>query len=1243
MKSLTLKMARTGKSVCVLGATLGALLFSLTLFSQGNFGRILGTVTDQTGGVISDATVSIVDKDRGVARTLTTDSAGEYNAPTLIPGTYTVRVEAKGFKTMERQNVVLEVGKEIRVDLTVQPGEQTQSVTVTESIPLVETTNATLGGTLNNEQIQDLPLNGRNYQYLLSLRPGVMVQPGGGPWSQSTNGVRPDESAWMVDGVMNANFYDARPVVGASSYITDAATIMPIDAIQEFNLEENPKAEYGWKPGAVVNVGIRSGTNTLHGAAYAFGRGDSFDARNIFNPGLTNGTCLSNPGLPSVCNKLPLQLEQFGGVVGGPIKKDKLFFFAGYEGLRDSIGNAFSIPVPELASQAGNPPSKPNCPAGVIGDCKNSMVDAIRALQANGVAVSPVSLAILGCPSGTTLTTSSTCTGFGGNGAYGIIGASANSTGYLSTFPNINTSDNGVAKIDYRINSKHQITGSLWSGYYNSPGGEDHAAVNPNWVDTALVQNWTVVGNWVWTPSSSVVNELRFGYTRATQNIIPFDRNVFADGKSYPINTGITSFGGFPVVGITGFGQGNRPLGSWQGRPMEVGPIPFFDGQDSVSYLKGKHSFKFGGEVAHIESNSFNHDTRGRIDFQGKQLFCPPGVKPGKCASTPLEDFFAGKPSQGFQILGEAHRTVTWMSYAGFVQDDWRLTPKLIVNLGLRYSYTAPMKEANNLLGSFDPTSTFGIVQEGQASVGNTLWKPDYKNFSPRLGFAWDVTGKGTTVVRAGASIIYSSFDAAQFIAQVGPNNFAGGNLAGVPTGACQTAPPVGSPCPANGTFGGTINLGSVKYKGSNLNWDPAINPVLNGGVVFPAGVFNCATAPCNILAVDRSLRTPSIYNWNLSVTHAFTNNLSLEVGYVGNHGNNLVGISDINQVNLATGVRPYAASFPYLGFINDVTNGRISNYNSLQTTLTKRVSHGLNFTAGYTYGHGLDDGSENRMGPLPQDSTNPIAEYASSDFDVRHRFTFTTGYEIPGKKGFGQLLEGWKINSIVSIQSAQPWNLADTNNDFSGTGENQDRWDFFGNPADFKSGANSIPFCSGFAAPTSSSNPSNVINGIDIGGVGCSSKSGIDSGVFTFSNSAAMAAQCAAAAPDLTTLGAKGSGCYVDGNSVMVPPKAGTFGTMGRNIFRDNGFRNWDLSLFKNFTFKERFGAQFRFEVFNVLNRATISNPNGANNGSHNGDDPSAVSSFGCGCQTPDFATGNPVIGSGGNRAIQLGLKLTF
>ena len=242
--------ARSKNAVQLLGGIFAVLLLCLPAFSQGSFGRILGTVTDQSGGVVSGATVTVIDTERGVNRTLTTDDAGAYNAPNLTAGNYTVRVEAKGFKRMERQSVVIEVGHEVRVDLIVQPGEQNQTVTVTESVPLVETTNATLGGTLENADIIDLPLNGRDYQNLLGLRPGVMLQPGGGPWTQSTNGVRPDESVWLIEGIINANFFDARPVINMPSPFTDGATIMPVDAIQEFNLMENPKAEYGWKAGA---------------------------------------------------------------------------------------------------------------------------------------------------------------------------------------------------------------------------------------------------------------------------------------------------------------------------------------------------------------------------------------------------------------------------------------------------------------------------------------------------------------------------------------------------------------------------------------------------------------------------------------------------------------------------------------------------------------------------------------------------------------------------------------------------------------------------------------------------------------------------------------------------------------------------------------------------------------------------------------------------------------------------------
>jgi len=1147
----------------------GVLLLSLALFAQANFGRILGTVTDQSGATIPGAMVFIIDTERGLARTLTTDAAGEYNAPTLTPGTYTVRVEAKGFKTLARQNVLLEVGQEVRVDLTPQTGEQSQSVTITESLPLVDTTSATLGGTVSNAEINDMPLNGRNYQSLLALRPGVMIQAGGSPWTQSTNNVRPDETVWMLDGVFNANFYDARPVANMPSPFTDAATILPIDAIQEFNLEENPKAEFGWKPGATVNVGVRSGTNTFHGSAYAFGRDVNWDARNLFNPG---------PGAQT-----PTELEQFGGVVGGPVKKDKLFFFAGYEGLRSTVGNAFGTAIPETAAQA-------------IPDPKHSLVDAINALQAAGVTPSPVSLKLAGCTLGPT-----TCTG----GLY--QGAQPNSTSYTSAFPNVNVSDNGIAKVDYRLNDKNMINGMLWTGNYTAIG-EDHPLPNSAFISPIAIRTWTVVSNWVWTPTSRLVNEARFGMNRASFNLGVADSNVLANGTGYPVDTGAT-IGGLPIIKVSGFAQ----LGGWRNRPNTFGPSPDYHYVDSVSYLLGKHSLKFGGEFTHIHVDTKNGGAgRGEIDFKGKQtpqILAATGAK-----STALEDFLAGNAQAGSILIGNPVRTMTWTSTSAYFQDDWRIVPKLMLNLGMRYEYKSPIREVNNLWGNFVPS--VGLVQQGQPGVGSSLWKPDYGNWSPRAGFAYDLTGKGTTVIRGGASMIYSTLVAATFMNQQGFQNTTSNNVGATPTGACMTSVALGTPCPQ--TFGGNIQLGNASFTGKQLNWN---------GVVFPAGggLACTASSQCNIFGVSPNLKTPFVVNYSLNVQHTLPGNMSLEVGYVGTHGDNLLGLSDINQINPATGVQPFAATYPYLNYINYVSNYGRSNYNSLQATLTKRLSHGVNFTAGYTYGHGLDNGSLTRYGYLPQNSQNPNAEYASGDFDIRHRFTLTATYAIPGRKGFGQMLEGWKLNTIVNLQTPQPWNINDFGNNFSGSGDFSDRWDFFGNTSDFKSGSSSLPYCTG------------------PGPGGCSVTSGV-SGIqsfFTADQSTAMWAQCTAVAPDMNTLNA--GGCFVKGKSVMVPPLAGTFGTMGRNLFRDSGFKNWDLSIFKDFRFKERFGVEFRAEFFNVLNHPNIANPYGSVTGGAGGNDPSTPNLFGDGVGTPDGAAGNPIIGSGSARDIQFGLKLTF
>src|SRR5689334_7644862 len=406
------------RTFSIFGLALAMFAVWLPAFSQGNAGRILGSINDQTGGAMSGATVTILDTARGTTRTLTTDQAGEYNAPNLLPSTYTIRAEAKGFKTVERSGIVLEVSGNLRVDLVMQPGEQSEKVTVTEEIPLVETTSAELGGTLQNQAINDLPLNGRNFENLLDLRPGVTKYPGNSGWTQSTNGMRPHDNYFLVDGIDSNDPWMAQSVMNAVMAAGDAGTMLPIDAIDEFKTQQNPRAEYGWKPGAVVNVGIKSGTNTIHGSAYAYGREQNFDARNFFEVG-------TDP-------KVPLSLEQYGGSMGGAIKKDKLFYFGNFEAQCYSVGNPQVHTVPDTSPTATGPKS-------LVGACQ-------AALAAGTLTALSAKLAGL----------DTNCVMAGGPGLFPV----SNGTNTLHTsLASVNKIYSGVGKIDYHINDKHSLSG----------------------------------------------------------------------------------------------------------------------------------------------------------------------------------------------------------------------------------------------------------------------------------------------------------------------------------------------------------------------------------------------------------------------------------------------------------------------------------------------------------------------------------------------------------------------------------------------------------------------------------------------------------------------------------------------------------------------------------------------------------------------------------------------------------------
>src|SRR5271157_1536828 len=270
--------------VRVLGVVCLMFAVSVSLSSQTTNGRILGTITDQSGASVAGATVVITDTQRGTTRTVSSDTSGDYAVPELQPGVYKVRAEAKGFKSVERPNIGLEVAQDLRVDISLPTGQVSETIVVTDEVSLVNTTSATLGGTLSNVEINDLPLNGRNYENLLQLRPGVIRYPGGGFSTTSTNGLRAEDNAYFIEGLFNSEPYSGQAIINGAGIAGDSATILPIDSIQEFNVEELAPAEFGWKPGAVVNVGLKSGTNQVHGTAFAFGRdGDLIDARNFFN------------------------------------------------------------------------------------------------------------------------------------------------------------------------------------------------------------------------------------------------------------------------------------------------------------------------------------------------------------------------------------------------------------------------------------------------------------------------------------------------------------------------------------------------------------------------------------------------------------------------------------------------------------------------------------------------------------------------------------------------------------------------------------------------------------------------------------------------------------------------------------------------------------------------------------------------------------------------------------------------
>ena len=1089
-----------------------------------------------------------------------------------------MRAEFKGFKTIERADIVVGVGQDVRVDLSMEPGEQTQTVTVTGEPPQVNTTNAQLGGTIDNQAVEDLPVSGRTFMGLLTYKPGVVARPGVTANAYQSNGGRAQHTVWLLDGLYDVNAYHGATgnMGGQGGPSVELSNFLPIDAIQEVNIIENPKAEYGWKPGAQVNVGLKSGTNSIHGTAIAVGNDASLDAK--------------SPFLKPTQAKPVTILEQFGASIGGPIKKDKLFYFGSYEGQRYTIGSPRVVTEPTTALLTGTGAAGNSFPAAIA--------DIIA--KGQGAKLNSMSLAMAGCNAAGACTVSN-----------GLFGNSAASSSYTFSPNSLGRSDNTIGKIDYHISEHHSVNGEIYigDGSYVAPSvAPAPAPIQPYW--SVIATNLTEVarGVWDWLPNSNWVNEARFGLDHVKSPLISGDCSTSQLGApNFQTAFGYVSGApqcGFPQLTISGF----TVLGGIR-NPQ---PVTFstYAASDSVSYTRGKHLFKFGGEFheTFLDGGQYTYG-KGGINFGTNGINSFAGA-------TPLEDFLTGQPSTGNLLLGNPIVNLLYQQYAGFAQDDWRITQRITLNLGLRYEYVPPVTEQSNLWANFNPSAPTGLEQATHQHP--QVYNGQPHNFAPRFGVAWDVGGKGTTVVRAGGGLAFAVYPLLLLIGST-----QGATLNTIPTGfklINQTGGIVPSP--------GTLATGSLALSNAATTQLPWVagQSVFNSG----AGSLTCsglmtAPKPCNMNAIDQNFKLTHVTTWTLGVQHAFTSNLSMDLAYVGNHGNES-GILDDNAPapgsNNTTQEllrRPFYSQFPYLGTIQFLTLNEHSNYNALQASLTQRTSHGLSFTLGYTFSHALDMGSDEITEQLMMNARNPQLEYGDAGFDIRHVVTLGGTYLIPGRKSPGQLLEGWQLNTAVILMSPLPVMAVDTLDDTSGTGDLQDRWTLVGNPSDFKVGQLARVPCYGAA-------------GSKFFAAGCSSA--VPQPCMT-----AAAAEPGGPGGTTGTQQLAAIGCYMQGNSVIVPPAQGTFGSMQRNELRGQSFENIDFSIFKDWKFKERLTAQFRAEFFNLFNTVQYV-PQGQ--GTTSTTSLSAPSTFGV-ASSEAGSTGGTVTGTGLPRRVQLGLKLIF
>ncbi len=938
-------------------------LCAFALSAQTFRGKVLGTVTDQNGAVLSGAVVKAKNVGTALERSTTTDADGNYSIAELPIGTYEVTAEQAGFRKTVVTNVVVEVAGERRVDvsLDVTGGETTVIVNAQEQ---VETTSTTLGGSIQGRTVQDLPINGRDFTKALVLVPGMTGDPSGATDSPgsfglfSANGNRGRSNNYLLDGTDMNDGYRNLPAINEAGVFGTPATILPLEAIEEVAVLSNFESQYGRNSGAVVNIVTKSGTNDFHGSIFEFFRNNALDARNVFNPKPDPQTAFRN--------------NQFGGSLGGRIVRNKTFFFTSYEGQRERVGLNSSARIPDPREISAILMGGPKFGGGVT---LNPVIGRILARNPWGTPNRPLPL----------------------------FDASGDPNLFVTTRA-LNDVDSFIGKIDHSFNENNQLTGRYFYGISDQSfplailGGNvlpGYNTVTPTNVHLVSISYLKIF-------SGTKVNEARFGYNRFDEGFFPEDQAF--DPRSIGLNTGVTNprdFG-LPFIRIRNDAIGNiASIGSTLSVPrarVDVN-LHFID---NFSWKLGSHDLKMGYEFRRTTVDAFfDAGYRGRLDFDS------------------LADFLTGTLSGGRSARGDSQRDTFQNSHTLYFQDNWRLNKKLTFNAGVRWDYLGVVGEKDNLLSNFDRQR--GLVTVGSNGL-DKLYNSDWNNFSPRLGFAWDLTGKGKTVVRGGWGLFYDAYSQDFFTGQLPFNTF--------------------NPGAAYNPIGAKPILFSFSTVGQIQNNVPIFADFLDS----------------DVFAVDRNLRTPYIQNYNLNFQQELAKNLVWQIGYVGSNGTKLFRYRDINQpVNPRVSTArpfdngPFAPSGGTFFYVNYLETSAASNFNALQTSLNLRNIKGFTSQLNFTWSHSIDNASDGQdyvaNATQPDNSYRTDFERGNSNFDVRRRLVATVSYDVPSLlENHKWLGDGWQFNAIVTLRTGAPFhvNLFD---DYNGTGEYFPRPDLVGDP----------------------------------------------------------------------------------------------------------------------------------------------------------------------------------------------------